>query len=340
MPLSLSLHPRHVWARKIFTVLLTLLLGSAPGGILLIPENSSAAPLENEPIQPLEIPKNLPPDKVKLGQKLFNDPRLSKDDSIACASCHMAEQGGAVHLPFAPEGVSGKAVKINVPTFFGAHLNFAQFWDGRAETLEKQIDGPVTNPDEMGTSWDEVVGKLSKDAEYTALFKKIYNGPPTPEHIKDAIAVFERSQVPVDSPFDMYLKGDKNVLSKEALAGYDLFKNLGCISCHQGQSVGGNMFQKFGVLGDYFKDRGGITDKDMGRFNVTKQEEDRHVFKVPSLRNVELTAPYFHDGSAADLGKAVDVMARYQLGRNLSVEERNNLVAFLKSLTGKMRKPE
>jgi cytochrome c peroxidase len=188
----------------------------------------------------------------------------------------------------------------------------------------------------MGSTWPEIIGKVKATPEYIQAFQNIYNNPPDKQNIKDAIAVFERSQVPVDSPFDLYLKGDKNAIGEEAKEGYALFKNLGCAACHQGQNVGGNMFQKFGIIEDYFHDRGHVIEKDYGRYNVTHHEEDRYVFKVPSLRNVALTAPYFHDGSAGTLDQAVDVMAKYQLGRTLSSTERSQLVAFLKTLTGKI----
>jgi cytochrome c peroxidase len=281
------------------------------------------------------MPKNLDPAKIKLGRQIFNDTRLSGNGTMSCATCHQADHGGAVTLKFAPPGVSGKSAPINVPTFLGSGLNFAQFWDGRALTLEDQIDGPTSNPDEMASNWPDIVARLKSDPNYITLFNIIYGAPPTPQTIKDSIAVFERSQTPVDSPFDLYLKGDKTAIDAQAQEGYILFKTLGCSSCHQGANIGGNMFQKFGIIQDYFHDRGHIIDKDYGRFNVTHLEEDRYVFKVPSLRNIALTAPYFHDGSAATLEQAVDIMAKYQLGRTLTEEERGKLVAFLKSLTGK-----
>jgi cytochrome c peroxidase len=313
-------------------------------GILLFPfscsdvfaQDETPPNFENEPIQPIIPPQNLDPAKVELGRKLFNDTKLSKDNIMSCATCHLPDQGGATDTIQAPPGVSGKSVPINVPTFHGSGMNFTQFWDGRATSLEEQLDGPIANPDEMGSSWSEIVGKIKATDEYVKAFESIYGESPDQSNIKDAIATFEHSQVPVDSPFDLYLKGNKTAINPQAKKGYELFKNLGCAACHQGQNVGGNMFQKFGIIEDYFAKRGNIIDKDYGRYNVTKAEEDRYFFKVPSLRNVALTAPYFHDGSAATLEQAVDVMAQYQLGRTLSNEERNQLVAFLKTLTGKI----
>jgi cytochrome c peroxidase len=219
---------------------------------------------------------------------------------------------------------------------FNASFNFAQFWDGRAKTLEEQVDGPVSHPAEMGSSMDEVVSKLSRDAEYTKAFASTFSDGVTAANVRTAIAAFERTLVTEGAPFDRWLRGDQAALNAKQKAGYELFKGVGCIACHQGRNVGGNMFQRFGVLGDYFKDRGKITEADYGRFNVTKNEADRFVFRVPSLRNVEHTAPYFHDGSAQTLTQAVQTMAKYQLGRPLSDEQVTSIVDFLKSLSGKM----
>ena len=169
------------------------------------------------------------------------------------------------------------------------------------------------NPLEMGSSWPEVMGKLGKDAALVAEFKKSYPDGLQPRTIADALATFQRSLVTPNSRFDKYLRGDKNAITVDELKGYQLFKSYGCVACHQGVNVGGNMFQTFGVMGDYFAKRGNPTDADLGRYNVTKNPADRHVFKVPGLRNVALTAPYFHDGSAKTLNDAVDVMFRYPL---------------------------
>lgn len=288
----------------------------------------------HEPIQPITGLSGLDLKRIELGKKLFHDVRLSKNEKLSCASCHEIHTSGTLNTAYPVAGVSGKAISINVPTVWGSALNFTQFWDGRAATLEEQISGPILNPDEMGNSWPEIIAKLKMIPEYKQAFLEIYKSPPTEKNIKDAIATYERFLIPVNAPFDKYLLGEESAISADAKAGYRLFKDLGCSSCHQGANVGGNMFQKFGIVGDYFMDRGHLTSGDYGRFNVTKKEEDRYVFKVPSLRNVAKTAPYFHDGSAATLEEAVDVMAKYQLGRTLSQDERRKLVEFLKSLTG------
>ena len=294
--------------------------------------------VRDEPLSPIPPPKGLAPGIVALGERLFFDPKLSTDNTISCGSCHDISKGGddgrVVSL-----GIKARKGAINSPTVLNAALNFAQFWDGRAQTLEEQIDGPIQADNEMGSQWPEVVKKIKADSSYASQFRKHFpKRGVSRQTIKIAIATYERSLVTPDGAFDRWLKGDPKALSDEQLAGYKLFKAVGCVACHQGANVGGNLYQRFGVLGDYFKDRGKLTEADNGRFNVTKQESDRHVFKVPSLRNVEHTAPYFHDGSAKTLEDAVRVMARYQLGRKLSDKDIARLVAFLKSLSGELPK--
>jgi len=191
----------------------------------------------------------------------------------------------------------------------------------------------VHNPGEMGSNWAEVIGKLSQDKAFVQQFTVAYPDGLSGRNMQDAIATFEKSLL-TPSRFDRYLNGEGSALQEDEKQGYQLFKNYGCVACHQGQGVGGNMYQTFGVLGNYFKDKGKITDADLGRYAVTKNEADRHVFKVPSLRNVELTSPYFHDGSAKTLDEAVDVMFRYQLGRSAPAAEKALIVKFLKTLTG------
>jgi cytochrome c peroxidase len=290
------------------------------------------ASIGREPLLPLLPALPLPPAKVALGERLFHDTRLSHDNSLSCASCHDLGRGGTDRSRFSV-GVKGAVGDVNAPTVFNVALNIAQFWDGRAKSLEEQAAGPVHNPIEMGSNWDEVIGKLRADHEYPVLFQRVYADGISAANIAEAIAIFERSLITTNARFDRYLRGEKDQLSKDELEGYRRFVNLGCASCHQGAGIGGNMFQRFGVMGDFFKDR--LPSKaDQGRFNVTGLEEDRHVFKVPSLRNVAITAPYFHDGSAKTLSDAVRIMGKYQLGKELSREEVRLLVAFLHSLSG------
>jgi len=293
----------------------------------------------NEPIRPIPLRVRLDKRKVELGNKLFHDSLLSQDGKISCATCHSLAMGG-VDRKTQSIGINDTAGGINAPTVLNASLNFVQFWDGRAPTLEEQISGPVTNPKEMGSNWDEVLSKLSRSPDYKTQFSKIYEDGITEHNIKDSIATFERSLYTPNSRFDQYLRGNRSAITQEEKEGYAAFKQLGCTTCHQGMGVGGNMFQPFGVMGNYFADRGNITKADYGRYNVTQQEADRYKFKVPSLRNVDLTAPYFHDGSATTLDEAVRVMAKYQLGIQLDERKAGSIVKFLKTLTGEMRSGE
>ena len=274
--------------------------------------------------------------KVLLGGKLFHDPRLSGDGAISCASCHDLSRSGADGRVIAV-GAGNALGEFNTPTVFNAVFNFRQFWDGRADTLAAQVSGPLTNIAEMASSWIIAVRRVSEDSEYRKAFKREYEGEISERTISDAIARFVATLHTPDAPFDRFLNGDATAISDEAREGYRRFIDFGCISCHQGINVGGNFFQRFGVMGDYFADRGNPTKADQGRYNVTGLEEDRYVFKVPGLRNVAVTAPYFHDGSADTLDKAIEIMARYQLERELSEEDRRLIAAFLESLTGEYR---
>jgi cytochrome c peroxidase len=288
----------------------------------------------NEPILPIANDHNSDPELLSLGRELFNDKRLSKDGSISCASCHALNKGGADGRKM-PMGIRQQLGTINTPTIFNSSLNFKQYWDGRAENLSDQIDGPIENPAEMASSWPAIITIINQDPHYRDKFLSSFEDGITIDNIKTAIVSFENSLVTPNSRFDLYLKGNNNFITPNELAGYNLFKNYGCISCHQGMAVGGNLFQKHGIMKDYFADRGNITEADYGRFNVTQQEADRFVFKVPSLRNVELTAPYFHDGSAETLDDAISTMMIYQLGVVAPLESDVQLIAaFLKTLTG------
>ncbi len=299
------------------------------------PVTSESARNVLAPVLPLQAIEGLDPKKVALGERLFHDARLSRDFSTSCASCHNIGRGGVDGRRFSL-GIGGAEGKVNAPTVFNSAFSLAQFWDGRAPTLEAQVAGPVHNPIEMGSNWAQVLGRLALDDEIATAFSEAYPSTGlTPENLMNAIATYERSLVTTDSRFDRYLRGNRQALSATELEGYRRFREFGCISCHQGKLLGGNMFQRFGVMGDYFAGRT-MTESDLGRFNVTRREEDRHVFKVPSLRNVALTAPYFHDGSAKTLEEAVNIMGRYQLGRELSISDTETIVAFLKTLTGQL----
>jgi cytochrome c peroxidase len=319
-------------------------LGKARAGDVPLPmpgptaiETRSESAL-NEPILPVRRGAKLDDRKVHLGRKLFLDVRLSGDNTISCNSCHNLASSGA-DVRGHSLGINGAEGDINAPTVFNSGLNFKQFWDGRADSLEDQIDGPTHNPKEMGSSWPQIIQKLSADPEYVKSFGALYPTGIQSSSIKDAIATFECSLITPDSRFDRYLRGDAAALTAEEKKGYQTFKDLGCISCHQGMNAGGNMFQPFGVMADYFADRGNETKADLGRFNVTGLAQDRHRFRVPGLRNVELTAPYFHDASAKTLEDAVRVMAQYQLGQPIEEEKVTLIVAFLKTMTGEQPRP-
>lgn len=327
--------------RWVFAMLIVAMLG---GGLAYLDRASSVQPpaittpqrqtsIETEPITPLPLSAALDNRKVELGRRLFHDTELSGDGSVSCASCHNLSVGGVDRLARS-RGIGGKEGAINAPTVFNSGFSFRQFWNGRAETLDEQVDGPLQHPAEMGATWPQVTTTLSKDPSYRTEFAAIYRDGIQPHNVSDAIATFERSLITPNSRFDRFLRGDRTALNEPEQAGYRLFKKLGCVSCHQGMNIGGNIYQKLGIMEDYFTVRGNITEADLGRFNITKREEDRHVFKVPSLRNIALTPPYLHDGSATTLEDVVLIMARYQLGEQLGTDEMKKIVAFLKTLTG------
>lgn len=297
----------------------------------------AAAASKGEPISPLPLKVELDADKVSLGDKLFHDRLLSGDNTLNCASCHDLTRGGTDQAKVAT-GIRGQQGPINSPTVYNAMYNLAQFWDGRAKDLQEQAAGPVANPIEMGAQWDEVVEKLKQVPEYQDAFAKLY-----PEQgldktsVTDAIAVFEQSLVTGNSRFDQYLRGNTAMLTSDEIQGYALFKT-NCVSCHAGPALGGLSYEKMGVKRDYFKLRGGeLTAADNGRFNVTKQEKDRHFFKVPVLRNIELTYPYFHDGSVSSLKESVRIMGEVQLNKAFSNDEVAKMEAFLRTLTGEFK---
>ncbi|MDR0664158.1 MAG: cytochrome-c peroxidase [Helicobacteraceae bacterium] len=286
----------------------------------------------SEPIVPIAKPENLDPKKVELGRALFHDARLSKGDAISCAACHDLERGGTDGLSRSV-GVEGKTGEINAPSVYNAALMFRQFWDGRARNLAEQIDGPITNPLEMASSWEEILPKLNSDRALSEVFLEIYGSPPTKENAIDAIVEFEKSLI-TPSRFDRWLLGDNSAITENELKGYELFVRHGCAVCHQGVGVGGNLFQRFGVVKEYYDGSRKVESSDLGRYNVTGRDEDRYVFKVPVLRNSALSAPYFHDASAESLYDAAAIMGDYQLGVSLPAEDVQNITLFLRALTG------
>lgn len=285
-------------------------------------------------IPPVPATLEVDPKKAELGRKLYHDKRLSGDNTVSCATCHDLAKGGTDQAKVST-GVRNQAGGINAPTTFNAAFQFMQFWDGRAPTLEAQADGPPNNPVEMDSNWPQIIGKLEADAAFAQEFKAAYPGGFSKETITDALAVFERTLLTPNSRFDKYLTGETNALTAIERRGYALFLDIGCATCHSGVLLGGGSFELMGRHADYFKERGGpVSDADKGRISASKNEKDLHKFKVPTLRNVAKTFPYFHDGSTSDLKEAVRVMAKYQLGKELSPDDCATVAAFLETLTG------
>jgi cytochrome c peroxidase len=290
----------------------------------------------NEPIQPIPQEIALDVHRVALGEKLFQDVRLSQTNKISCLSCHSFSLGGADRRSHSI-GINGASTLVNTPTVFNAGFNFRLNWNGEFENLSDHLDALMTNSKTMGVQWPETIQSLQQLPEYVRLFDRIYPNGLTQLNIKDAIVTYELSLTTPNARFDRFLQGDKKALTASEKEGYQLFKDYGCISCHQGVNIGGNLFQPFGVIGNYLTDRGKVNPADLGRFNVTQKEADRYVFRVPSLRNVALTPPYFHDGSAKTLEQAIAVMSKYQLGRPLAKEKIERIAQFLRTLTGEYR---
>ena len=284
------------------------------------------------PIQPLPLAMDVDARKVSLGEQLFHDGRLSSDGRISCSSCHDLSLGGADGRRVSV-GVGGAKGKVNAPTVLNCTFNFRQFWDGRARSLAEQVDGPIHNPLEMDSDWESILRSLGADTSYARSFDAIYDDGITPANVRDAIVEFERSLITPNSRFDRFLLGESGVLNELEQKGWDLFVDVGCVTCHQGVNIGGNMFQTLGRVVPYFEGRE-VRPQDLGRFNVTGRDEDRHAFKVPSLRNVALTAPYMHDGGVSSLAEMVQTMARFELGAELEADEVTAIVAFLHTLTG------
>lgn len=274
-----------------------------------------------------------------LGLDLYHDTRLSGDNTLACASCHQLSHGGEDGQAHA-RGITGSLGGVSAPTVYNSVFNIQQFWDGRAADLQEQASGPPTNPIEMGSKdWDEIVNRLKEDTQMVERFNKIFGESGiTEKNITAAIAEFEKLLITPNSPFDKYLKGDKKAISAKAAEGYRAFKKYNCGTCHTGAAMGGQSFELLGTVGtaaEYFKERGyEATEADEGRYSQTKDENDKYRFKVPTLRNIELTDPYFHDGSQLSLQQAVRSMFKYQTAHKPSDQDIDNIVEFLNTLTG------
>lgn len=303
-------------------------------------ESHACKELANEPVRPMlwEIPYDK--DKANLGERMYNDGRLSLDGTISCASCHILKDGGVSDPQYrTSEGINGQFGGINAPTVYNSYFNIQQFWNGRAADLQQQAAGPPVNPVEMGDqTWDDIVARLRRDKALVKEFETLYPGVGLTEAtVTDAIAEFEKTLITPGARFDLYLRGNADAISKDELEGYETFKRLGCATCHTGIILGGQSFEKVSIYGDYYADRSSDIEynaDDDGLKGFTLNEDDLHRFKVPTLRNIALTAPYFHDGSYPTMEEAVKAMAKYQLGKNLSDKEVISIVSFMRTLTG------
>lgn len=314
-------------------------------GILLALIPLSAQALEALPDKP-PIPKDNPMSaaKIALGKQLYFDPRLSVDGTVSCNSCHNLMASGTDNRPDSV-GVKGNHGGRSAPTVWNAAFLTAQFWDGRAASLEDQAKGPIMNPVEMGMpDKTSVVKRLNGIPGYVSQFKDVFGGddPVSLDNVVKAIAAFERTLLTPNSPFDRYQKGDKNALSAKAKKGMELVNSVGCTSCHNGVNFAGPQLpmgqaflQKFPTYSSKYSSKYQLT-KDMGRYESSHKESDKHMWRVPTWRNVGLTAPYFHNGSVKTLDEAVRVMAKTQLDKELQPDQVDAIVAFLNSLTGEM----
>lgn len=279
-------------------------------------------------------------EKIELGKMLYHDPRLSSTGTVSCASCHNTMLGGEDNRPNSM-GVNGQTGGRSAPTVWNSAFNAVQFWDGRAASLEAQAAGPVTNPIEMGMkSWDDVVARLKTIEGYRVAFEQAFGKDAiSQDNATKAIAAYERTLITPNSPYDKYVSGEKSALTEQQVRGMNLAQDLGCTGCHSGPAFNGpGMFQKFPVNSNPFFAAKYHFKDDKGLAEVTKKSADEHMWKVPTLRNIALTAPYFHNGAAKTLDEAVTVMAKMQLDKELSKEQVADIVAFLNSLTGEFPK--
>lgn len=288
-----------------------------------------------EPVRPIDKELAYDAEKAALGFALFHDPRLSLDNTVSCATCHALETAGVDNHRYS-HGVDDQLGGVNAPTVYNAVYNLVQFWDGRAVTLADQAAGPPLNPVEMASpSFDHIIAKLEADKDFAEAFKAAYPEGFNQANITDAIEQFERTLITPDSRFDKWLRGDDAAITADELEGYQLFKRYDCATCHVGPNLGGLTYELMGLRRHYFAERGlELTVEDDGRYKETQDERDRHRFKVPGLRNVEHTWPYYHDGTRETLEEAVRDMALYQVDVEMAPAEVDKVVSFLKTLTG------
>jgi cytochrome c peroxidase len=289
-----------------------------------------------EPIEPLPLALPVDPARAELGRQLFHDPRLSRGKDRSCATCHPLDSNGMDGKPRASAYRNSRVLR-NTPTIFNVGFDLFFTWDGKFETLSDLNDKVLQDAALMDMTWPELLSELNSDPKYVVRFKAIYREGVSRKTVLDALESFETSLVTPNARFDRFLRGEHDALSGDEAEGYQLFKSYGCVACHQGINVGGNLFQTFGVFSNMVPAPPSPVYPDPGRFALTNDDRDRGVFRVPSLRNVAVTAPYFHDGRAEKLDEAVDTMARAQLGRVLTAREVHLIVQFLGSLTGEFQ---
>lgn len=328
----------HNYFIVVLASLMAVLLGLLGYFVSLKPEQntlSTPVPTQYEyqtvsgAIQPIPIIQSIDKDWVKLGKALFNSPLLSKDNTVACATCHNVNEGGDDGFPVSV-GIKGGVGTRNSPTVLNAVFNFRQFWDGRSPDLSDQVLGPIHNPIEMGSNFEEIIVKLNQVPEFVQSFRALSPEGITEQAIVKAIVTFEESLITPNSPIDQYLLGNLTALSVQQKRGFEKFKSFGCISCHQGRNIGGNLYQRIGRINEVPKK----LLNDEGRFSLTQHEYDRFVFKVPTLRNITKTAPYFHNGSVPTLEEAVRIMAKGQLGIDLSEKDVADLISLFDAFEG------
>jgi cytochrome c peroxidase len=303
---------------------------------LLLLLSVCTAMIANE-ITPIPLNADVDIFKARLGKKLFMDPRLSSDGTVSCLNCHNLFAGGADTVPFS-FGVGGAEGSINSPTVYNAGFNFTQFWNGRAKDLKEQALFPIVNPIEMNNTLENVVATLEGIPEYKMAFETLYSEGVTSDTLADALGEFGMALITPNAPFDRYLRGDKSALDTEEREGYALFVTKGCLACHNGVNIGGSLYHKLGVIIPYDEYESDVEEVDhhKGRYEVTGREQDKEFFKVPTLRNIALTAPYLHEGNIKSLPEVVELMAKHQLGRPMKPDEVKKIVRFLNTLTGEI----
>lgn len=310
-------------ARKIYSFTACIL--ALWSGLLQAANDSAVSPLPSPSSSGTRI--------NELGKALYEDKLFSDIYVFSCNSCHSLEKSGTDRLPVYL-GINKIPGKYNTPTTLNAKLNFRQFWNGRAKDILEVIDDHIADKTIFNNTWENIIRRLENNETYSDLFKQNYSsGDITPDTIKNALSIFLSNLVTPKSSFDRYLNGDKSALSEEAKRGFELFQKYGCITCHEGPNLGGNLFQKLGIYKDFF-DSTHTNTTDFGLYNVTKQKDDKFVFKVPALRNVTLTAPYLHNGSVATLTEMIQIMGVYQVGQIIPEDEIKLIINFLESLNG------